>query len=194
MEKKKKDCHNRVLVILMTICVTLSIITLGIVIYDKFIKKEETKTCNCPTCVVGDNTKQERKVTVKKDTEDYVLDFDSLEDRLANSVNNDHKKIVLSMCDCNGIDFDNIEDMTCDNKELSVDSIGVVINKLYSSKKVEWVPTSRACADYTYLIEDSHFFIFEADDKSILLAGIDQDGYAFHYDNEDVRDFLKNLS
>lgn len=36
----KKDNYSKTLIILMILCVCLSIATLGIVVYDRFIKKE----------------------------------------------------------------------------------------------------------------------------------------------------------
>lgn len=55
MEKKKNDCPNKLLTTLMIVCVMLSVVILGIVSYDKFIKKEEKKknndaAVNCPVC------------------------------------------------------------------------------------------------------------------------------------------------
>ena len=189
---KCEKCTNKVLTTLMIVCVLLSVAILCILSYDRFLRKKDELKCNCPAPIINDGPK-ERKITVAKGEENYVLDFDDIEDRLLKNANNNHKKVILSSCDCKGIGYDNIESMNCDNKELSVDSIGEVINKLYNAKKVEWVPTSKICADNTFLVEDSNFFMFEADDKSIILAGIDQDGYAFHFDGEDVRDFLKGL-
>ncbi len=180
--------NNKLLIYLMFVCVFLSIVTLGIVAYDKFIKKKDEPSCNCPRCEIKDS-KTERKITVKKDDKDYVLDFDDIESRLLNS----QDKATLTICNCKDIDLDNIDDMKCNNKDLSKESIKKVINKLYNAKKVVWAPTGKMCAEYKYAAGDD-FFLFEADDTSILLVSIDQDGYAFYYENEDVRDFLKNLS
>ena len=41
--EKKKDCPNKLLTALMIVCVVLSVVILGIVSYDKFIKKEEKR-------------------------------------------------------------------------------------------------------------------------------------------------------
>lgn len=41
--EKKKDCPNKLLTTLMIVCVVLSVVILGIVSYDKFIKKEEKR-------------------------------------------------------------------------------------------------------------------------------------------------------
>ncbi len=37
------------------------------------------------------------------------------------------------------------------------------------------------------------YIYFEADDPSILLVGLNGNGYAYHFAGEDIRDFLKNL-
>ncbi len=181
----KKEKYKIIYIILLSIFIVLLIVALT---YFLFLNKKEEIVINN-----NNNANNERKITINKDNGDYVLNFDNLENKLTKKINEQKKKAILSNCDCNGISYDNIESMNCDNKELSIDSVKMVINKLFSSKKVVWVPTSRICADYTYLIEDSNFFLMEADDKSIILAGIDNDGYAFHYDGEDVRDFLRNL-
>ena len=188
MEKEKKQ---NIQIILLSIIIVLLV---GIMVYLLFFnKKDENKVIDSKENTTIESVKKERKISVNKADVNYVLDFDDIENRLIKKIDEQKKKAILSSCDCNGIDYDNVESMNCDNKELSSDSVKIVINKLFSSKKIEWVPTSRICADYTYLVEDSNFFLMEADDKSIILAGIDNDGYAFHYDGEDVRDFLKSL-
>jgi len=187
MEKEKKQ---NVQIILLSIVIVL---LAGILVYLLFFNNKDEKVIDNKENTIQESVKKERKITINKDDDDYILDFDDIENRLIKKIDEQKKKAILSSCDCNGIDYDNIESMNCDNKELSSDSVKAVINKLFSSKKIEWVPTSRICADYTYLVEDSNFFLMEADDKNIILAGIDNDGYAFHFPGEDVRDFLKNL-
>ena len=184
----KKSNGNKLLTSLMIICTLLSIAILGIVSYDKFFRKKEEPVCNCQTPNNIEEPKKEKKITIKKGDEDYILDFDDLETRLLNSSN----IVKLVTCDCTDIDYDNIETMKCSNKELSKESIKKVMDKLYNAKKVVWAPTGRVCVEYEYAVGD--FFMFEADDKSIILASIDEDGYAFYYDNEDVRDFLRDLT
>ena len=45
MKNKKKECeHTNLLLVLMIICVLLSLTTLGIVAYDKYIKTDCTET------------------------------------------------------------------------------------------------------------------------------------------------------
>ena len=44
--KKKSNCSEK-LIILMIICVVLSLITLGIVAYDKLIKNDNNSSCSC---------------------------------------------------------------------------------------------------------------------------------------------------
>ncbi len=185
--KKQKDCGNKLLTALMITCTLLSIAILGIVSYDKFFRKKEEPICNCQTPNNIEEPKKERKITIKKGDEDYILDFDDLETRLLNSSD----VVKLTTCDCTDVDYDNTESMKCTNKELSKETIKKVIDKLYNAKKVVWAPTGRMCVEYEYVAGD--FFMFEADDTSIILASIDQDGYAFYYDNEDVREFLKKL-
>ena len=49
MKKEKCGCNN-LIIILMIICVLLSLTTLGIVVYDKYIKTD-SNACTCTSCV-----------------------------------------------------------------------------------------------------------------------------------------------
>ena len=82
--------------------------------------------------------------------------------------------------------------MKCTKTNLGVNSIKTFVNKLKSANLVEYIPTSKECSEYTYTI-GSDLSAFEADDKSILLVGINCNGYAFHFTNENMIDFLINL-
>ena len=68
MEKMKKECPNKLLTVLMVVCVSLSVIILGIISYDKFIKKDEKvkdNNYNCPVCEKCSNAgKQDEELEV----------------------------------------------------------------------------------------------------------------------------------
>ncbi len=55
----KKECNNtsKTLIILMSICVALSIITLGIVVYDRLVRKEPEHVILKPIEIDGDTNK-----------------------------------------------------------------------------------------------------------------------------------------
>lgn len=119
------------------------------------------------------------------DGKDISIDYSELEKDLTNDVNKNSEKVELTYCSKCG-------DAKCDKKELNVESVKTVVSKLKDADKVEYLPTSRECVKYTYTIGEG-FTAFEADDSSILLVSIDNVGYAFTFDGEDVTKFLSDL-
>ena len=59
------------------------------------------------------------------------------------------------------------------------------------AKYVEYMPTSKNCVLYNFSV-GSDLIAFEADDPTVMLVGINGDGFAFHFD-ESVIDFFKSL-
>ena len=195
MEKETKN--QRVVIGLLT---GIIIILLGLCIYFMFIKKDNKEISgNQPTN--SEKEKEERKEAKQTNNtlglkgsngEDISLNYEELEKKLLNMVNNG-TKVYLDHCDnCSDIDYDNIDEAQCSKKELSVNVVKNLINKLKNANKVEYMPTSRPCAEYTFSI-DNGIVAYEADDKSILLVGVNNNGYAFHFTNENIVDFLSNL-
>ena len=165
----------------MIICVSLSFITLGIVIYDKFIRKEPEKTIIKPVSVDYNS--------MKNAIADIKIDYSEL----ARKMKSDDKHIYLNVCDtCEEIDESNIDEASGTKKELGKDTVEKVINKLKDASKVELLSTSKVCSLYTYYVEDV-ITIFEADDPNILLVGIEGEGYAYHFNGENVKSFLESF-
>ena len=199
MEKEK---NTKTLMILMIICVCLSITTLGIVIYDRFIRKEPEHAVLKPITVDNQNTTinndnknyNTNNLTLEEDNNDNIsIDYEKTQKDLIDKVNKNIDKIILKRCEsCKGIDYDNSSNAKCSDKEMSVNSINEVINKLKTASKVELLPTSKACSLYTYTVGND-LVVFEADDTSILLVGLNNNGYAFHFPGENVVDFLSKL-
>ena len=122
----------------------------------------------------------------------YSIDFTGLLHKLEKKVDNYEEKITLVTREsCNGDEGSNTT-VGQKVKELSMDSITKVIDKLRSSKKIEYLSTSRTCSLYNFQIGND-LTVFEADDDHILLVGIEGNGFAFHYDDS-VLDFFKSLS
>ena len=76
-------------------------------------------------------------------------------------------------------------------KNLDTSAIAKVINKLKEAKYVEYMPTSKNCVLYNFSV-GSDLIAFEDDDPTVMLVGINGDGFAFHFD-ESVIDFFKSL-
>ena len=206
--------NSKTLLTLMSLCVCLSIITLGLVIYDRFIKEEPEHAILKPIEIVPNtnDNKQNNDSNNNKTTptnsnvgknntsglrdyegKDASINYEQLEKTLISKVNSKQEKIILQNCvNCKDIDFDNYDKAKCTKKELSVSSISQILNKLKSANLVEYVSASKPCSEYTYSV-GSDFDAFEADDKSILLVGVNGNGYAFHFNNENVTDFLSKL-
>ena len=80
--EKKKECPNKLLTILMVVCVMLSVVILGIVSYDKFIKKEEKEEikhsiCNCPVCEnnsnLGEKINSVKEIEITNANQNYKI-------------------------------------------------------------------------------------------------------------------------
>lgn len=137
---------------------------------------------------------------IKKDTANNTL---GLKDASGNDISINYEKleiellknnnVYLSVCEsCAEIDEGNINDVKCNKKSLSVSTISTFISKLKSAKSVEYLPTSKVCSLYTYSVGND-FVAFDGDDTSILLVGLNNNGYAFHFPNENIVTFLNGL-
>ncbi len=126
---------------------------------------------------------------------DVTLNYDTLRSNLFNQADAG-KKIILKNCtNCHEIDYENANEATCTEMELTRESIDKVIDKLKSAKGLKVLSTGKLCSMYTYHIGD-YITVFESDDRKSLLVGLgDKDyGYAFDYDEEVLLFFegLKN--
>ncbi len=121
--EKKKDCPNKLLTTLMIVCVTLSVVILGIISYDKFVKKDEEKvvpvvpqatgqsSTNCENSNFGekvytvnkiDLSNINQKVTIgnktfnlKVDNHDNTQDVLYINDEVANSYHGYNNFVIL---------------------------------------------------------------------------------------------------
>lgn len=89
--EKKKDCPNKLLTILMIVCVTLSVVILGIISYDKFLKKEEKRAvpnnvvpasnpshdCDCPKCTsdknLGEKVDSLKEIALTENNQEFKI-------------------------------------------------------------------------------------------------------------------------
>ena len=78
MEKRKDT--NKVLTIVMIVCVTLSVVILGIISYDKFLKKEEVTSNNSTKVEVESSNKKCDELSGYVDNLNYVKIFDGMKD------------------------------------------------------------------------------------------------------------------
>lgn len=176
---------NKLVIMVLVICALISI-TLGILLY---VDNREPS----PSPDEVDKT----------DTDVVNFDYEALEDELVKLIETDENtKAYISTCKDNGLDENNNPKLDIDNKELSVDSVVEVVNKLKKANKVEKATSSRTCPAYIYLVttdingdnRKDNFLVDYGEDKTSLLVGYKDEGYAFYYDNSDeLKGFLENL-
>ena len=177
---------NKLTIMVLVICALISI-TLGVLLY---IDNSEKPS---PESNQVDNT----------DTEEISFDYEGLEDELVKLIEKDENtKAYISTCKDNGVDENNNPNLDIDNKELSIDSVMEVVNKLKQANKVEKTTSARTCPAYIYLIttdidgenRKDHFLLDYGEDKTSLLVGYKDEGYAFYYNSSDeLKGFLENL-
>jgi len=185
---------NKNLIIVVMACVIVLLI--AALVYFLFIKKDKPEEQVKPQDIHETEDIKKNNTFGLKDVDgnDISLDYEKLEQDLINKVKSGSVKIELQHCEnCEDFDYDNADSVKCTKKELGVNSITVFISKLKSANSVEYLPTGRECSEYVYSV-GNEFFGFEADDSSILLMGINNNGYAFHFDNENMIEFLSNLT
>ena len=110
--KKKKECPNKLLTILMVVCVVLSVVILGIVSYDKFLKKKEKEeikpaTCNCPVCEnnsnLGEKVSSVKKINLNSTNQKVVIGSKTLNLKVDKNGNQDdvlyiNNEVAKSYC------------------------------------------------------------------------------------------------
>lgn len=188
----EKEKNKNLIIGIMACLIILLIVAL---VYFVFIKKDkDQESTKAQDVLEKEDIKKNNTFGLKDfDGNDVSLDYEKLEQELIYNVNSGSVKIELKHCEnCEDFDYNNADSVKCTKKELEVNSITIFINKLKSANFVEYLPTGRECSEYTYSIGNK-FFGFEADDSAILLMGINDKGYAFHFDNENIIEFLSNL-
>lgn len=172
----------------------------GYIIYDKVMKdKNSSESINDKN--EEKNTNLEKKENIEEDNNNTVkyedstgINYDELEKELINKVNSDsNTNVYLSTC----------EDFNTKNTVISSTSISEVIQKLKIAYLVEELTTSKFCPVYSFSITSNMeseknrkdlMSIVYGDDRKILLVGINDKGYAYHFTSENELDhFLENL-
>ena len=192
MEKENKNL--KVVIALLSILVVILLI-LGI--YFIFIKKDKKAVDVEPSNNVEINEKNNTEGLKDSDGKDISIDYENLEKELIDNVDKNGYLVYLDYCkDCT-LNTSETDDIYCSKKTLSKNSIVTIINKLKSASKVEFMPTGRNCAVYTYSISNQNgenlLVAYEADDASILLVGIKGQGYAYHFNGENIINFFNSL-
>lgn len=170
----------------------LLVVVLLLVVYFVFIKKSNDSQ-NKPIKISNFE-----KVDVNNtlglmnlDGNDASIDYENLENKLINALKNG-ASVYLNKCNsCVEMDYENVRDLKCTKKNLSSDSIKLLINKLQSSRQVEILPNGVYCSSYNYYVGDI-LMVSEGEDTSILSVSLNNNFYAFHF-NDDVIEFLDNL-
>jgi len=149
-----------------------------LIIYMVFIKKDDNEGIN-------------------NNNSEVSFDYNEIEKELTSELNN--KTIYLESCDCSKVlDYDSVNKAKCSKKIISNDTISTFINKLKTANKIELISTSKACSEYTYSVftndtNETLLIAYVADDTSILLVGIGDTGYAFHFTGENMNELFVNL-
>ena len=137
MEKKKNDCPNKLLTTLMIVCVTLSIVILGIVSYDKFIKKEEKKTnfvpvqqggvatLNCENKVNGDKISSLNKLKLTETNKEVTFGSKTYKLRI-----------------------DSERSLFVDDKKAEVDGLSYEVEYVYLTDKFAFFTSTSQFSDY----------------------------------------------
>lgn len=176
MDENKKKMLQNIEIIGLSI---LIIVLLSLLIYMVFIKKEDNEGIN-------------------NNNSEVSFDYNKIEKDLTSELNN--KTIYLESCDCSEVlDYDSVDKAKCSKKIISNDTISTFINKLKTADKIELISTSKVCSEYTYSVftndtNERLLIAYVADDTSILLVGIRDNGYALHFVGENVNEFLSSLN
>ena len=191
---------NKGLVATVVVLVILVLGLGGYIVYDKMVVEEKDTSSEKENKneKVDEKENQNEKVDENQNStikykDSTGIDYDKLEEELKGKVHsNQDTNAYLSTC----------EDFKAKNQKISVNSISEVIKKLKTAVSVEEVPTSTFCPEYTFSvtsnIEDDNreniMLVYYANDKKVLLVGIHDTGYAYHFATEKELDhFLENL-
>lgn len=196
MEKGKSKGLIFLIIILMLLVLGLG----GYIIYDKVMKdKNSSESINDKN--EEKNTNLEKKENIEEDNNNTVkyedstgINYDELEKELIDKINSDsNTNVYLSTC----------EDFNTQDIVISTTSISEVIKKLKTADSVEEIATSTFCPAYRFSITSNKgndngskdlMSIVYGYDRKILLVGINDTGYAYHFASENELDhFLENL-
>lgn len=179
------------LIVIVVICV-IGFVGYKILNQDQKVSKEETNE-NISTSSEEENNQQKE--------DEINIDYDALESEIINKMNKDsNMKAYLSTCKNNGTPAE--PDFQTNDMVLSTNAVHTVIEKLKTAISIEKVPTSLFCPEYTFLIindlnsdnAEKLMSVNYANNKSMLLVGIKEDGYVFHFASENELDnFLEEL-
>lgn len=206
MEEIKKG--NKGLVITVVILSILVIALGGYICYDKYLNNDNTnKQTKISKTTKEDNTKK------TKETEDNSIndefDFEELSNTLHSSIQNESITTFITKCENKTVNQGEPPETEYTNIEVSNNTIDTIINKLKTAKSIDknvtysWFGCPPKSITYYISVNSNNqsqvqnqmiFSLNYANGDDILLVGYNQNGYAFHFNNnEEINNIIESL-
>ena len=206
MVEKKKT--RKALIVAVIILSILVIVLIGYICYDKYLNNDNTnKQTKISKTIKEDNTKK------KKETENNSIndefDFEELSNTLHSSIQNESITTFLSKCEIKNPNTNEPPETEYTNIEVSNNTIDTIINKLKTAKSIDknvtysWFGCPPKSITYYISVNSNNqsqvqnqmiFSLNYANGDDILLVGYNQNGYAFHFNNnEEINNIIESL-
>jgi len=208
MEEIKKG--NKGLVITVVILSILVIALGGYICYDKVISNNNDEKTES-----NKNNKVEEKDDNTNNDDDNTndnsvnFDFNELSSTLHSSVQKDNITTFLSKCEIKNSNTNEPPETEYTNIEVSNNTIDTIINKLKTAKSIDknvtysWFGCPPKSITYYISVNSNNqsqvqnqmiFSLNYANGDDILLVGYNQNGYAFHFNNnEEINNIIESL-
>ena len=207
-----KNNNSKIVIIMIVLIIILVII--GFINYNnytsnkqinnnKVIKEKDNKN------TIKENEQIDNNDNIKDDTiEQEEIDLDKWKEEISSSVKNNKLITILSKCESETIEEGSLPKTTYNITEVSNDTINTIIEKLKTAKSIDKNITFswNSCPpkSITYYIStnstnieeirnNNTFSLNYANSDDILLVGYNQKGYAFHFNSDEIINFIESL-
>lgn len=180
IKNDKKGNNKKLICILVAIIVLLA----GATCYFAFIKgNDDKKESN------NNNSSNNKKDDKNKND---IINYEEITKKVNNA-----KKNTLIKCDCSKVKSEtDVDKAVCTEYSVSNEDFIRIIDKLENTADVKVLPTGTTCSSYVFASYDSKdkeiISGFVSDDQKSILAGYNDEGYAFDY-KEKVNSFFDSI-